>query len=887
VTTQAGCATFELTELRPDLENQSHDILRAILMLSICRKFFVSVRRVMACVVLFGVADTLAVAQDQRQLAEAERLNSQVVELYKAGKFAEAIPIAEQVLKIWETELGPIHPDIPLGLTNLGDLNSQMGNKTAARSLHQRALRIRERIHGQNHADTALSATYVAMVSESLGDYQTAEKHFRQALTIREKVFGTQHAEVASALNNIAHLLKTQDKYAEAEPLFLRGLEIRRKTQGSQHIDNAPSLDNLAAIYTNQSRFDEAEPLYKQALKIRQAHFGQEHPVTAITLNNLAVMYDGQRRFDEAEKLYRSVLRIRERVLGSDHPDTVATLGNLARQQQRLGDEESIDTFDLARRGIREHVAKELPALSESEQSLFLKANYEMELFSALSCGLLHSDRHDAVQKSASWLLNGKAVGNEALAQRTLAKRNNAGSTTPPAWVEVNELRKAIPANAVLIDIARFARFDFELHPGAATWSPAHYAAWITPAAGNGDIQLIDLGPADRIDALVKEIRGQLLKAHGDKGEIAVIGEQAAVQQVSKSLQAMADLVWKPLVPHLGDAKELLLSPDADLWLLPWAALPVVQESDDTDSQWLIENYSLRLLTSGRDLIRPQVVAHVKSPIILANPKFDERAAVKEQSILGIFKKLFPQDEDELRSFSALTDLPDVTPLPNTELEAIAIQPHLETYTGQSARVYKQRYALESVVKKLESPQVVVLATHGFFLPEQQVAEESSQERISTGLISAVMDQAGKVFENPLRRCGLLLTGCNQQGVTVGFDDGILTGAEVTSIDLRGTELVVLSACETGLGDINQGEGVAGLRQAFQLAGAESVVASLWQVSDRSTALLISDFFRNLAEGQSKVVALKNAQLSRISSRRQRYGAAHPFYWAAFTLTGR
>jgi len=322
---------------------------------------------------------------------------------------------------------------------------------------------------------------------------------------------------------------------------------------------------------------------------------------------------------------------------------------------------------------------------------------------------------------------------------------------------------------------------------------------------------------------------------------------------------------------------------------MPWEALPL------DDKTYVIEKHTLRYLVSGRDLVTPAAQGKGKrdESVIIADPDFDidpKEATVLTAKLLG---KQRPLSIDETlvavanpygtRSASAIGR---VDRLPGTAAEAVAVKPKLQAYGGEEPWVYRGKNALEGVFKSFRSPKVVVLSTHGFFLEDQEF-----KDRDRPGLDNdkkPVLTKDGKLPENPLLRCGLLLAGCHQAAAAKpGQEDGVLTGLEIVGCDLRGTELVVLSACETGLGQVRNGEGVAGLRQAFQLAGAQTVVASLWQVSDRDTALLMSDFFDGLAKGKSKAEALREAQLARIKAHRDRDGAAPPFFWAAFTVTGK
>jgi CHAT domain-containing protein len=348
-----------------------------------------------------------------------------------------------------------------------------------------------------------------------------------------------------------------------------------------------------------------------------------------------------------------------------------------------------------------------------------------------------------------------------------------------------------------------------------------------------------------------------------------------AEQALRPHLEKLARLVLQPLVRAAGERKRWYLSPDADLWLVPWAALPLA------DGRYAVEDYCLHYLISGRDLVAAPAAIRPGQALVFADPDYDlglKEAAVATRQLLQ------EQETRGQRGLDTFVSIPPAPRLDHSAAEAEAIRPRLERYTGSQPAVYLREQALEGVFKAAHSPRVVVLSTHGFFLEDERPDPNAQAPQ------GADDRPAGKRPGNPLLRCGLLLAGANnrQEAADPGTEDGILTGLEVVGTDLRGTDLVVLSACETGLGQVHTGEGVAGLRQAFQLAGAHSVLATLWQVPDRDTALLMADFFDRLANGEKdKAEALRQAQRARMEARRKRNGAAHPFFWAAFTLTGR
>jgi CHAT domain-containing protein/tetratricopeptide (TPR) repeat protein len=868
----------------------------------------------------------------------ANSLND-LANIYKdMGQYGKSESLYRRSLKIYEAKLGEDHPNVASTLDNLANLYRGMGQYGKAEPLFRRSLKIREVKLGEDHPDVAVTLNNLANLYKYIGKSAQAEPLLRRGLKIMEVKFGKDHPKVAATLNNLATHYMDMGQYGKAEPHLRRSLEIYEAKFGKDHLHVAASLVNLAIVYHEMGQYEKAEPLYRRGLEIREAELGKDHPDIAPVLYSLAVHYAHIGQYAKAEPLYRRCLEIREAKLGKDHPDVALTLNNLAMLDAHRGRwDAAADLMDRQRRVEAHHVARVLPILAAAEQLKFLET-LDNKRANALSLGLVRRDQQAIRLMSAAWLLNAKGVAQETLTQRALLERDaidparrgiiqeltgvrqqqaalalgvpkpgqeaarsrqlrdlaerqqhleqqllQAGALpSPPEWVELNDVRAALAADTVLISIARFpvSNFGRSRKKWEKDYLPERYAAWLIPPAGKGDVKIIDLGDADKIDAAVRTVRVQLRDAQDPtptNNPIRVKGEPDAEKELLQALQRLAMLTLQPLLAEVGDARDLILSPDGALWLVPWAALPTA------DGKYAIENYTIRYAISGRELLAKPSTVKQEPPMVLADPDFDlglSDARVAAMELLG--RKLPPSD---FRGLTTASALPLVGRLPGTAREADAIKPGLEKFARQEPWIYKGKNALEAVVKDFHSPKVVVLATHGFFLEDQ---EAKTSDRPGPREEGSLLTKEGKMLENPLLRCGLLLAGCNDRESQRGSndEDGVLTGMEIVGCDLRGTELVVLSACETGLGQVNNGEGVAGLRQAFQLAGARSVMATLWQVPDRDTALLMIDFFDNLAKKQSKAEALRNAQLARIKARRDRNGAAHPFFWAAFTITG-
>jgi len=826
----------------------------------------------------------------------ATSLNNLAALYYATGAYAKAEPLYQRTLAILEKALGPEHPDTAALLNNLAELYRATGDYAKAMPLFQRALAIREKALGPEHPDTAAPLNNLAELYRAIGDYAKAVPLNQRALAILEMALGPEHPDTVRALNNLAELYQASGAYAKAEPLYQRALAISEKALGPEHPDTATFLNNLAELYRATGAYAKAEPLYQRALAIRGKTLGPEHPDTATSLNNLAVLYRANGAYAKAESLHQRALAILENVLGPEHPDTATFLNNLAELYratgayakaeplyQRAQDIDEINTTRILIGGdeaSKRAYLQQLVGRVNANVSFSLTVDDPRARALGLTAVLRYKSRAlDAMADNVARLRRGAEPKDQALLDElagVMQQWSNLtfrgpGQLSAQAYrerldalageqgrlegelsvrsavfrqalapVTLDGVRQELPAGAALVELFRYRPFDFKARDSKTQWGAPRYVAYVLRR--EGEPAVIDLGAAQDIDALVRDFRAALVEPVG-----------TSYKPVAQQLYGR---LIKPLRSFVSGIDRLLLSPDGELNLLPFAAL-----MDDEHGDYVVQHIEVTYLTSGRDLLTLASEPARGSAVVIANPDYGPGAS--SQQTVSSEHRSIDLDRSGLK----------FRPLPGTADEAKALQRLLKL---DAREVLTGANATEEKIKGLHGPRILHAATHGFFLSDQQVAAGALRPvGLGAGMPLPPQD------ENPLLRSGLALAGANARSSGVN-DDGILTAAEAAQLDLRGTQLVVLSACETGLGQVQEGEGVYGLRRALVLAGAQAQLMSLWQADDAQTRALMVDYYERLLRGEGRSAALREVQKAMIANP----VTQHPHYWAAFVPIG-
>jgi CHAT domain-containing protein len=842
----------------------------------------------------------------------AETLNRLAILYLNQGGYAKGEPLYLRVLSIREKALGPEHPLVAGSLNNLGVLYRNKGDYARAEPLFQRAVSIWEKSLGPEQPEVALAIHNLARLYDYKGDYLRAEPLLNRALTIREKMLGSKHPLVAASLDYLAKHYSDRGDYAKAEPLLLRAISIWEKSVGPEHPEVANSSNGLAGLYLIAGDHAKAEPLLQRALSIWEKTQGPEHRNVAAALSNLSEIYRNKGDYAKAAALIGRALTIFEKAMGPEHPDVAGALDTLAALAAAKGDFVRALSFQLRANVISErNLALNLAAGSERQKLAYLALLSKQTDFTFSLHVQAAPDDSQALNLAFTTLLRRKGRGLDAMTDTVATLRRHvtrqdqelfdrlidfrsqlathilreAGAADPetyrakikPLEEEVEELeakissrsaefraqsqpvaldaiQAALPEGSALIEFVVYT--PRELPTGKR--KPPRYLAYLL--AAQGQPRWVDLGDAAIIDRAIDAWRRALRDPRRtDVKQLARIADEKVMRPARSLLDEMP-----------GETRRLLIAPDGMLNLIPFAAM--VDERD----RYLVERYAIGYLTSGRDLLRLQKSESSKNaPLVVANPRFGRAAVVAQAGQNSPDSGNTAGDQEQARIDKTQTFF---QALPGTKHEALAIKAVLP-----DAVVLMREEATEAALKKARAPRILHIATHGFFLndretPAVETSGVSGDHR--PGASDRGLGKWTARIENPLLRSGLVLAGVNEHHG--GDDDGLLTAMEVASLDLWGTKLVVLSACDTGLGEVKNGEGVYGLRRALVLAGSETQVMSLWPVSDRATRSFMASYYKRLLEGEGRGEALRQIELEMLKDTKLR----HPYYWASFIQAG-
>lgn len=858
----------------------------------------------------------------------AGALNNLANLCWRTGRYEEARSFHERALAIREKKLPPDHPLVARSVENLAIVLQQMGEYAAARPLYERALGIRERSLGLEHPDVANNMQNYAALLTRLGDAEGARRLYERALPILEKAYGPERREVALALSNLAGALSDLGACQEALERAKRSIAIFEKSMGPDHPDSADGWNALGSARRCSEDTDGAIAAYERMLEILEKKHGPDHPKNALVLKRLSDLQVIRGDADRALALSERALAISRQSLGPDHPEIARLLARIAEIGWIRGDPGG--ALSHARQAADltlDHVRQTLSSLPERQALLLIqsRAHPEVILFSGL---LAHgSDQPGWMDAAWDWTLKRRGIVLEELAARHRAAEAGSSEESRAAWERLSRAREAMASLWVrasrrtdkdLIealagareekeraeaDLARVsARFRrvleiravsraevqshlpersavaeivrVEIRPPRAARGEPHDVALILRSDG-GTVSL-DLGLSSAVDASVAAWRQAL-----DETASWIDGADGA-RRINRRLNGpgsrLREIVWDPIAGAAGDVDTIFLVPDGALHGVDLKALPAPAGG------YLVERRpAVHHLGSARDLVRLSEAGSRKNghgALVLGAPDFDAASTARLARLpQGPAGTAYRGKPSSCRSLWETR----WSPLPRSAREARRVD-HLVAADGPVVLLTGAAASEERFKREAPGKSLLHLATHGFFLQEQCASSPAKSESRAPAAATASGEAAS---ENPLLQSGLVLAGANHlPEADERGEDGILTAEELAALDLSGVDLAVLSACDTGRGAVELGEGVFGLRRAIELAEVRSVVMSLWRVPDRQALDWMTTFYGKRARGRPLLAAAQEASLASLKALRDQDRPTHPYLWAGFITAG-
>ena len=799
-------------------------------------------------------------------------------------------------------------------LSNLGLVNLTQGKSSEAEQYITQSLTKSEQTVGKKSAAYIANLNNQAKLNQSLGKYNEAEKEFDEALTLAEQEFGDgmqkaillnnkamlfqtvgRYSEAAELMKsamsfstkaskkifqsfdnrkfqaNLAFIYQLSGKYAEAEATFLEIKKVFENRKQTGNAEYAGLLNQLGILYIQMGATDKVEELFKKSKEVYKNRYTEENIYYAKVTNDLGNFYRINARYEEAEKQLNKALSIRETLLGVNHPDYVKSQENLAILYWKTNRyDQAYITYREAMDKTIDFINRYFPPMSEAEKTNFWDVtaprfqrffNFALEAVSQLK--YVAQDFFDYQMATKALLLNSTNKVKEAI----LKSNDKALINDYLLWLDQKEQLARLYAYSKeqlkeqKIDLAELERSSNAMEKSLSERSTDFSAGYSTQKLSYKQVLAL-LGDNEALVDIVR-VRGfgqdfteesryvaLILKKGAELPALVTLdnGQQLetryskfyrnAIQQRVND-EYSYDQYWAKIESEIQGKKLIYISPDGVYNQLNLNTLK------KPAAEYVVNRYDLVIIGNAKDLISlksKKTVVPKKNAFLLGFPEYGTT---------------------------------EVSALPGTKVEIDGVSKILKT-AGYQVNQFMQKEATEKNVKTLKGPSLVHIATHGYFLQDTDG---------SAGSVFGV--NAENASNNPLLRSGLILAGAGKTitgtATTADItsnDNGVLTAYEAMNLNLEGTSLVILSACETGLGDVKSGEGVYGLQRAFQVAGADALIMSLWKVDDAATQLLMTNFYANWIKLGNKQKAFKQAQLQLMSKYKE------PYYWGAFVMMG-
>jgi CHAT domain-containing protein/tetratricopeptide (TPR) repeat protein len=832
--------------------------------------------------------------------------------LVKQGRYPEAQALFKKALAIQKRNFGPVHRDVARTSNSLGDLCRRTGDYHESERYFQDGV---VACRGWAGSDTvaAMICNNLGILYQEEGRRFEAEQQYLRVVDLYDSASCREPLKLATAIDNLARLWHESGRYADAERLYAQALGIFETYAGPGSPDVARSLNNIAFLWKQTGEYDRADQALRRAIAVQEAVFGSRHPAVAASLNNLAYVQIARGNMAEADALMQRAIAINEAAGPAQAKSLAENLVGMS--EIKLAEHDNARAcrfagraFELRRSLFRHAVTTfiERVAILNSLQlkrdaafymSVLLDSPHGAEVNAEAIAGVVLNtkgmitdvmaartwavmnsvhitackDSLDAISIAAQDLRRETTSANSAAVARLQLERDRLEGEIASRQASLSEHREvgdvsadgvsaALPAGYVLVE---YVKYDHRFGPTAT--EPRYLACLF--AAGRS-VRVVSLGPANPIDSLVARYREYFLSPRTRKA--------ADYERISSEL---VRLIWLPFAPLLSGNLTVILAPDGDLNLISFAGLR------DVAGRYLIEDYSIHYCGSGRDLLRhPGDTEAGYGLLAMGDPAFGGSAWAEDNPAeTSIGGRLLAWLRNTFSDAAAAPQRAPLPRLPGTRQEVTAIcslwqsasvEPLMSCYGLDASEYAFRHYA--------GGKRIVYVATHGYSLRDSIAAQPDVH--VWNG------DDPCYVGSNPLALSGLVLapgqTGLGKPEARANSSerDGLLSAEDIAALDLMSADLVVLSACETGLGTVISGEGVYGLRRATLIAGARSVISTLWSVDDQSTAALMSRFFAR--RGDNIPEMLRAVQLEQLRAVQASGKLDDPFTWAPFVVAG-